>query len=131
MESKKEVMHTPEPWICGGLYNSNIYGVDNILIASAITNHEKSVTKFNLNARRIVACVNACKGIGTETLERYHEDHKPENGFGLHRESELIAQRDELLAALRTCALYITGPESRKEWSEELWALIAKCEVKS
>lgn len=43
------------------------------------------------NARRIVACVNACDGIGTETLEHC----KFEGDWNAAK------QRDELLAALR------------------------------
>lgn len=48
-----------------------------------------------VNARRIVACVNACVGVGTEDLE--------DNGaiIELVREhNTVLKQRDELLAAL-------------------------------
>ena len=60
-------------------------------------------------ARRIVACINACVGFGTESLERYHNERKPENGFGLHRQDKLEAQRDEMLAALKMIA-FATAP---------------------
>lgn len=60
------------------------------------------------NARRIVACVNACRGIGTNTLERFVNDGAPEKGFGLHRQAAIESGRDtyrdlcvELYNALR------------------------------
>lgn len=43
------------------------------------------------DARRVVACVNACDGIGTEHLEKY--------GFA-QKISDLVQQRDQLLEAL-------------------------------
>lgn len=43
------------------------------------------------NARRIVACINACEGIPTEALECQTK---------WQLSAELIRQRDELLAAL-------------------------------
>ena len=46
------------------------------------------------DARRIVACVNACAGLPTEQLES-----SPPGGI-LNGVAGLIAQRDELLAAL-------------------------------
>jgi len=49
------------------------------------------------NARRIVACVNACASIGTEALEN--------NNVILSAKSygEVVAQRNELLALLKRC----------------------------
>ena len=49
-----------------------------------------------LNARRIVACVNALRGVPTEELERHHLAHAGEVRFRI----EMTRQRDELLAAL-------------------------------
>ena len=46
------------------------------------------------DARRIVACVNACAGLPTEQLE------SSQHGGVLNGVAGLIAQRDELLAAL-------------------------------
>ena len=50
--------------------------------------------EYQANARRIVACVNACAGLPTEQLES-----SPLGGV-LNGVAGLIAQRDELLAAL-------------------------------
>ena len=47
------------------------------------------------NARRIVACVNACAGISTENLE----DNLPVQELA-RRYNKALKQRDELLAAL-------------------------------
>lgn len=51
---------------------------------------------WEANARRLVACWNACDGIDTEYLEG--DDSLP------HYARRLMAQRDELLAALEKIA---------------------------
>ena len=51
------------------------------------------------NARRLVACWNACEGISTDELERHADDTAPV--FALL--TETWAQRDELLAAIGAC----------------------------
>lgn len=87
--------HTKEPWRISQY--GNVVAGDN----NNFTN-EVRVKGFTLssgktcedNARRIVACVNACEGIPTEVLES-----------GPHRIIQRYAaaerQRDELLAALK------------------------------
>lgn len=60
--------HTPEPWKTGAGYEQQepgvyIYGGDGLIVSSEDT----EITEAN--ARRIVACVNACAGISTEQLE--------------------------------------------------------------
>lgn len=55
--------HTPEPWY--ELNTGNHQG----LIISEITTDNVAVTYAKKDARRIVAAVNACRGIGTEALE--------------------------------------------------------------
>ena len=54
--------------------------------------------EYQANARRIVACVNACAGLPTEQLES-----SPPGGV-LNGVAGLIAQLDELLAALEIIA---------------------------
>lgn len=49
------------------------------------------------NARRIVACVNACAGISTENLEK----NRPMVWLA-QQYNEMIRQRDELFAAIET-----------------------------
>lgn len=51
------------------------------------------------NARRIVACVNACAGIDTELLEIIADNDKTLAGVI----AELEKQRDTLLAAVKLC----------------------------
>lgn len=57
------------------------------------------------NARRLVACWNACEGIPTADLEQYAAldgvDH--ETVASLRFIGGLVRQRDELLAALASC----------------------------
>ena len=95
--------HTPEPWsvfkhswsessIVAHGFDHGICGLD-INHATEET-QESDEALMDANARRIVACVNACAGIGTGHLEKY----------GLpdfaQKISDLVQQRDELLAAL-------------------------------
>lgn len=54
-------------------------------------------------SRRIVACWNACVGIGTETLERVSEG-KLNIRLGVHMFADIEAQNKELREALK--ALY-------------------------
>ncbi len=66
------------------------------------------------NARRIVACVNACTGLTTENLE----DNKPLKD-GLHGLNQGIrdtkAQRDELAALLRDISGMLQTADPLKE----------------
>ena len=117
--------HTPEPW--------KISHDDSTEEWSIVTNQQGSIianvneeTGHELvgsapvmrkmpgldNARRIVACVNACTGIRTEALE--HRAHM----LKAHDDTiaELKRQRDELLAALNLARDYVGyldtgGPE--------------------
>jgi hypothetical protein len=90
-----EQKHTPEPWReQDGRIVANEPSADNdeVLICDvAPDNH--ALTEFDeFNARRIVACVNACAGISNEHLE-------------LLSVAQMVAaaveQRDELVGALR------------------------------
>jgi hypothetical protein len=66
--------HTPEPWLIGdeddpsSISSSSGRPVAETLVAVQRWTPEKQEEDY-ANARRIVACVNACKGIPTETLE--------------------------------------------------------------
>jgi hypothetical protein len=76
-----ETKHSPEPWSVGGMSGceDGCYAADGSLCAEGwpgdTTNLDpgKDVNAFlarqNANARRIVACVNACAGLPTEALE--------------------------------------------------------------
>ncbi|MDO6385627.1 hypothetical protein [Uliginosibacterium sp. 31-12] len=71
------MMHTPEPWKVSeesfdndGVEESVIRGLDDrAAIAVTLDFGENNPTMREDNARRIVACVNACKGLSTEVLE--------------------------------------------------------------
>lgn len=73
------------------------------------------------NARRIVACVNACSRFSTEHLENY--PLISEHGFSMYE--SVKAQRDELLAALKLSCQYMD------KVPQAILSAIAKCEVQS
>ena len=85
--------HTQEPWkVCH--WKDDRRGFE-------IADRNQNRVGFDMteaNARRIVACVNACAGLPTEQLES-----SPPGGV-LNGVAGLIAQRDELLAALEIIA---------------------------
>jgi hypothetical protein len=86
--------HTPEPWHSGCRQIED----DNGVLIANLTGW-KGDAESKANARRIVACVNACKGIKTESLEMevlsWITDETGEN--------PLQRERDELLEARRAC----------------------------
>ena len=99
-ERNSVVQHTTEPWVV-----EKAHDIDAIAwvgqFAVLPQDHTTRVVRGNTegDARRIVACVNACAGIDTESLEA--------DGYGdnwaeiaKHR-IELMGQRDELLVALK------------------------------
>jgi hypothetical protein len=87
--------HTKEPWRVEymGSDEADVIGADDTSIICRSTGYMSDI-----NARRIVACVNACAGIDTESLEAdgYGENWKE---IASHR-IELMGQRDELLEVL-------------------------------
>lgn len=61
--------HTPEPWAIGAPPpngEQTVGNADGLMVAVCTSGYSVSPIA---NARRIVACVNACKGVRTETLE--------------------------------------------------------------
>jgi len=54
--------HSPEPWLQAG---------DVILCGDGPDIAQTTGYNFDANARRIVACVNACKALSTEWLESH------------------------------------------------------------
>ncbi|WP_434430301.1 hypothetical protein [Aeromonas veronii] len=90
--------HTPEPWTVS---EKTLVRLDCAYLIRPVneTNYEYGATlaaTSQQDARRIVACVNACAGVPTEELERHHLAHAGEVRFRI----EMTRQRDELLAAL-------------------------------
>ena len=96
--------HTKEPWNVSeeafdndGIHESVIRGLDGLAaIAVTLEFGPNNPGMREANARRIVACVNALRGVSTDHLEQY----------GLpdfaQKISDLIQQRDKLLAALES-----------------------------
>lgn len=89
--------HTPEPWSVAeesfdndGIQESVIRGMGGrAAIAVTLDFGPNNPAMREANARRIVACVNACAGVDAELLENYPAPF-----------SELRKQRDELLATI-------------------------------
>lgn len=63
------------------------------------------------NARRLVACWNACEGISTVRLERT-VNNLHGRASASDKLDELHAQRDELLAALKQCREMVGHPDN-------------------
>lgn len=83
--------HTKEPW---AHRNGRIYQADRDVLTIANIARASDGDYSENNARRIVACVNACEGLPTEPLEQF--------GLGTAFGTALFdvtAQRDQLLAA--------------------------------
>lgn len=88
-----ETKHSPEPWKTAQA--PNITDSLGQLVAQGF---------WDADRRRIVACVNACAGISTETLGTLPGYSAAIDGF--HEQRDLVIkarnQRDELLAALKS-----------------------------
>lgn len=114
MAREGSMNHTPEPWehIGNGDIQGredNGYGAGNVDVCSVYMRTVEG--RSEANARRIVACVNACAGISTENLVQ----NRP-IWDGLHRLNERIRlaeqHRDKLLAICEELS------ESAAYWSE-------------
>ena len=105
--------HTKEPWATEyrktalGQYSQEVFDSEGQVIASMAwypvkVSETTTATNREANARRIVACVNACAGIPTEALEdgsaRAERDQLREMTGGTFY--EIKKQRDELMKAL-------------------------------
>ena len=80
--------HTVEPWEVGELLQQNIIGGvgnEQDVIVSCITTETGD---REANAKRIIACVNACAGITNEALEAGVVKGMCEFEHGLHEEWE-------------------------------------------
>jgi hypothetical protein len=112
-----ETQHTPGPWRAGsqhpvlgdvqvtGIFTDEEFGD---LIASCDTS--PCNPQAEANARRIVACVNACDELPTDMLEQVG---KLVTGSML-RYADLRQQRDELLAGLEMVMPALEA--MRKQW---------------
>ncbi len=90
-----EQQHTQEPWFIGTPPPNGEQTIGThygLMVAVATTGASVS---SEANARRIVACVNACAGISNDVLEQYAALMP-----AVEHCKELEKQRDELLAEL-------------------------------
>ena len=103
--------HTPEPWYRefeGG--NWRVMAADE---NGGYTLADMCCDDQEANARRIVACVNACAGLSNEFLSVATRD---DYAMRLVLEAdEMRRQRDELLAALRPLITQRMGAEQIRE----------------
>ena len=86
-----------------------IRGGDATIVA---VRHRLPADVHEANARRIVACVNACEGISTENLE----DNRPVKWLA-QQYNEVVKQRDELLEALQAL-MDDEAPIDEKHWND-------------
>ena len=97
--------HTKEPWgINDWPQPDNSIGIGAVgtpLIARVIL-RDVSINAQKANARRIVACVNACAGLSTEELESYQAKNLTDGLMLIAVKQE----RDDLLAALEGVAAF-------------------------
>ena len=113
MDTKQQ--HTEEPWQWRAQGDANHYCMlthDGKWVIAFLQNGEMLTVEQEANARRIVACVNACAGIETEALEGLPRPFgdllskpfvpKARRGFyEIDERAELQEQRDKLLAAAK------------------------------
>jgi len=93
-----ENKHTPEPWICRDNQHYNIGTSEGYAIADMAFEYSSlGQEELKANARRIVACVNACAGIPTDQLESGEARYVRNELADIYA---LEKRRDELLAAL-------------------------------
>jgi biotin-(acetyl-CoA carboxylase) ligase len=120
---------TKEPWKYRKLAIANYdivhdHGTDQIECAGGTTTEA--------NARRIVACVNACVGISTNVLETLED--KTLNEMFKRQETEYQAQRDMLLAALKDVVENWSAQFERQghlapEWAKRARSVIVEIEA--
>lgn len=104
--------HTKEPWSFSPAENGLEWGVEAGKWGVAICADAPGDGTSEANARRIVACVNACAGIPTDDLERC-----PSGGlFHLtDMANEVVKQRDNLLAFVERVSKQKVEPYFAKE----------------
>lgn len=114
-----ENKHTPEPWAVKG---ATIRTADGIGIDVIATMQVSNQPFWDEDARRIVACVNACAGCATEVLETAPVGFfNSTYGHPKYLE-EITKQRDELLAELEWCAKSLNPNNER---TKRVFAAIA------
>lgn len=120
--------HTPEPWTSEGdaVYQGRHGGFG-----------LRNGPNPEADARRIVACVNACEGLSTALLENTVKilDMTLKDRLSIHQKEQeiLTAQRDELLTAIKHLRFsFIVSTGDKSPFAKEALApankIIAKLE---
>lgn len=126
------VQHTAEPWGVSSscpriIVQFDALGESGVIIGSASgytgSGYFPSDDEAKINARRIVACVNACAGIPVEALEACAAGNLP---FSVPAQIQARIQRKSLLAAAKDTLIRYGTLD--KGW-QALRAAIAKCEL--
>lgn len=138
--------HTPTPWnaahrICDdGMYRTQIYSDEHGLIANLAwaprpLGNGVTTSARESNARRIIACVNACAGISTEQLEKdiavggekaIYECHEATTAAAIKVGGELLAALKRLLRVVDAHGGFDQDDEGA---SAQARAVIAKAEA--
>ncbi len=100
--------HTPEPWSIDG---QTYIWAESIKDYVAITNSDPECSRIGYdehceNARRIVACVNACAGVPNEFLEKIAK--KEMDGSEFFELGKITAQRENLQKTNENLKTYIS-----------------------
>lgn len=122
--------HTPEPWRIDE-YRNFVTPDGPLYLGGATTplTLGEDMRKGWENARRIVACVNACEGIGTEQLESWLCMSRPilQSMKELKAEDDREAkQRDCLLNALREMLVIAESANWHDSFLDKARAAIAR-----
>jgi len=118
-----EQKHTQEPWIYfparhewhtgeKAIFDDGVWYIhpaDDVerlpicIIDKGNDHHEPTRKQAEVDARRIVACINACEGIPTDGLEA-HANKGGMIGAAIETVADYKQQRDELLASMKRIA---------------------------
>lgn len=100
------------------------------LVIASRNKHTGRPMEMKANARRLVACWNYCDGLDTDGMETAAKIDRPIKRYideAYAKELDLLAQRDELLAALKDCTTE-EGPD--QDALNRAREAIAKAEAK-
>lgn len=121
-------MHTPEPWRIGETYDNDghletvISAMgDQAAVAVALDFGANNPHMRAANCRRIVACVNALKGVPTEALEDGGQIRLAVD----KQVAKKLAEHSQLLAALETLLATVKGQKPGSLADAERQALAA------
>lgn len=127
--------HTPEPWVAikGGIFDPEVIITTQCRLGESLDEICGMDIEFTgqhgieqkANARRIVACVNACAGISIESLEAGGIGSILSLGLEEQKRGDMAErERDELLNAIRSYNHTHTHTDNSKEvlkaWLDEV-----------